>query len=106
MIAIKRNTDGKYNRLLDQLQILEYIETNNRPLTPRECKMQRDYQKQIDALNRKKFKKLTYADGWNDALDGAAKSFERRAKSSNAVLMNGSWIAEVLRAMKNPNHFS
>ena len=39
-----------YNELLDQLQGLEYIEFNKRPLTPREHEMQRDYQKQADAL--------------------------------------------------------
>jgi hypothetical protein len=39
-----------YSDLLDQLQILEYIELNKRPLTPREHEMQRDYQKQADAL--------------------------------------------------------
>ena len=32
MIDTKRKTAAKYGRLLDQLQILEYIETNNRPL--------------------------------------------------------------------------
>jgi hypothetical protein len=50
MIDIKRNTGGKYDRLLDHLHILEYIETNNRPLTPREHEMRCDYQKQADAL--------------------------------------------------------
>jgi hypothetical protein len=39
-----------YTELLDQLQILEYIELNKRPLTPNEHRMQRDYQKQADAL--------------------------------------------------------
>jgi hypothetical protein len=39
-----------YSDLLAQLQILEYIELNKRPLTPREHEMQRDYQKQADAL--------------------------------------------------------
>jgi len=53
MRAIKRDADGKYNRLLDQLQILEYIETNNRPLTPREHEMRRDYLKQADVLKAK-----------------------------------------------------
>lgn len=41
-----------YNDLLDQLQILEDIEMNKRPLTPREHQMQRDYQKQADATRK------------------------------------------------------
>jgi hypothetical protein len=53
MIDTKRKTAAKYGRLLDQLQILEYIETNNRPLTPREHEMRRDYEKRADALRRR-----------------------------------------------------
>lgn len=50
MIDTNRYIDRKYDWLLDQLQILEYIETNKRPLTPRERKMQRDYRKQAEAI--------------------------------------------------------